>query len=163
MRLLHASAALALILAAPARAQLSNRAISVESGLSAPLGGGAASGPAFAVAASTWIGGDVEAFARVARTAAAGTGGRGADAALAGTVGLRLSLGPAPLRLQLLGDLGWARVDAAPAADDRFAFGLGAGVELFAATDLSVAARAALRGIGGEARLELALAVSAYF
>ena len=164
MRLPHAAVALALVLAAPAaRAQLSNRAISVESGLSAPLDGAGEARPVLAVAASAWIGGDVEGFARVGWTSAGGTDGRGADGVAIGTVGLRVSLGPAPLRLQLLGDLGWARVDAPLAAANRFACAVGAGIELFAATDLSVGARAVVRAIGSDVRIEAALALAAYF
>lgn len=163
MRPLRSALVLSLALVAPvARAQLSNTAISVESGISAPLGEGGGAGMAIAVSASTWLGGDVEGFARVGRAYAPGTAGRAADAALAGTLGLRLSLGPAPIRLQLLADVGWARAGSAEPRD-RFAFGLAGGLELFPARDLSVAVRAGPRGVGGALRLEAALAVAAYF
>ena len=161
---LRPATALAVLLAAPAaHAQVSNHAIAVESGVSAPLAVGGGGGATFAVSASTWIAGDVEGFARGAWTSAGRTAGRGADAATVGTLGLRLSLGPAPLRVQLLADVGWARVDASPVPEDRLAYGLGAGIELFAATDLSIGARALLRGAGGDLRLEPALAVAVYF
>lgn len=153
-------AAAALAAAPPAVAQLANHAISLETALSAPLGsrGGASAG--LAIAASRWLDGfargDLEGVLRVALASAGETGGRGA--AVAATAGLRLSLGRAPLRPQLLADLGWARTGG-----DRVAWGLSAGLEWFPATDVSLAARAALRGAGAALAAEGALGISAYF
>lgn len=164
MRLLLAAAVSAAALAAtPARAQLSNHSISVETGLSAPLRAGGGASAAFAVAATVWLDGDVEAVARVARASAPATAGRGADASLSGTLGLRLSFGRAPLRALLLADLGWARLGGGATSADRLALGVGVGLEAFVARDLSVSARAALRVVGAAPAGEGVLAVSAYF
>jgi hypothetical protein len=162
---LLALAASSSLLASPAAAQLANRAISVESGLSAPLQGGGGAGGTLALCAAAWLdggrGGDLEAVARVAIGSAPGTGGRVAAEALSATVGLRLSLGAAPVRPQVFADLGWAGIGGAGA--DRLAFGLGGGLEWFAAPDLSLAARGALRGAGAARAAEGVLAVAAYF
>ena len=98
--------------APPARAQVSNTGIAVESGAWAPLGAGGGLAPTFALSASRWIEGDVDAYARLAFGSADETAGRGAAPALAGTAGLRLSLGRAPLRPQGFLEAGWARVPA---------------------------------------------------
>lgn len=164
MRLVLAAVASAATLAAsPAAAQLSNRSISVESGLSAPLDRAGGAGAAFAAAATAWLEGDVEAVARIARTSAPATGGRAAAAALSGTVGLRLSFGGAPVRAQLVLDAGWARVEREGASADRLALGIGAGIEIFPAPDLSVAARATLRTFGAASAAEGVLAAGLYF
>jgi len=162
---LLALAAASSLLATPAAAQLSNRAISLESGISAPLQGGAAGG-AFALSATGWLDGgrlgDLDAVARVAVASAPETGGRAAAAAVSATVGLRLSLGHAPLRPQLFADLGWARLGG-EAGGDRLAFGLGAALEWFPTPDLSLAARGGLRGTGAALAAEAVAALSAYF
>ncbi|HET8542858.1 MAG TPA: hypothetical protein VFL83_23500 [Anaeromyxobacter sp.] len=160
--------AAALVLSAlptPAAAQLANHAISVESGVSTPLHGRAAPGAAFALSATAWIDGfdrgDLEGVLRVALASAPQTVGRASTAVLA-TGGLRLSLGRAPLRPQLFADLGWARLRGGTAGD-RVAYGLGAGLEWFPVPDLSVAARAALRGAGAALGAEGVLGLAAYF
>jgi hypothetical protein len=156
--------ALLLAAAAPAAAQLSNRSISVESGLSTPLAASRGAAPALALAAAAWLDGPVEAVARVGAGVAAEPGGRAAARALSGTAGLRVSLLPDPLRPQLGVEVGWARVSAASgAADDRLAFGVTAGLEWFPARDLALAVRGALRGFGRALSGELALAATAYF
>lgn len=164
MRLPHLALALAALLAAaPAAAQVSNHGIAVESGLSTPLGGGGGPAGTVAVTATTWLEGDVEGVARVAYTSAAETGGRAAAATTSGTLGLRLSAGHAPLRLQAFVDAGWARVEARGVAANRATFGVGLGLEWFAGRDLSLAPRLALRGAGGDPSLELTLALGGYF
>ncbi len=164
MRATHVLAAAVLLAAAsPAAAQLRNRSISAESGVSAPLAHGAGAQPAFALAATAWLDGPAEAVFRLAFGADAHTGGRAPDTSLSGTVGIRLSLSPDPLRAQLGFELGWARVRGPAASVDRFAFGGVAGLEWFPARDLSVAARVALRGAGSALSAELALALAAYF
>lgn len=148
-----------------AGAQLSNRSISVESGLSTPLAGGGAAFAALAASAATWLdgfeAGDLEGVLRVALASAADTEGRAAAGGVVATAGLRLSLGGAPLRPQAFAELGWARLRGP--ASDRIAFGLGAGLEWFPAPDLSLAARAAVRGAGGALAAEAVLAIAAYF
>ena len=160
---LAASALVLLLGPRPAPAQFSNHGLAVESGLSSPLGAGAGPGATFALTASTWLEGDVAAVARVARTSAGRTGVRAAASVTTGTLGLRLSLGHAPVRPQLFVDAGWASVDAGGGSADRAAFGAGAGLEWFPASDVSVAPRATLRVIGGEPSLELILALGGYF
>jgi hypothetical protein len=164
-RLLLACAALVLLLrAAPAAAQLRNRSISAEAGLSTPLGPPAPASAAFAVTATGWLEGDLEALARVALRAGPRTGGRDADGlAWSGTAGLRLSLLPEPFRPQVALEVGWARVDGPAGPSDRLAWAAGLGVEGFGARDLSVAARCALRGAGSAPSLEVTVGVAAYF
>ncbi len=149
--------------ASPAAAQLSNRSIAVESGLSAPLEGDAAPRAALALAATTWLDGDLEAVARLAFGAAPETSGRGLDGAVTGTVGLRLSLLPEPLRPQVSLELGWARRAGPAGAVDRLAYGAVIGIEWFPARDLSASARVALRGAGGALSTECVLGLAAYF
>ncbi|HEX9306176.1 MAG TPA: hypothetical protein VF894_01720 [Anaeromyxobacter sp.] len=160
-RVLLAAAVLAA--ASPAAAQLSNRSIAVESGLSAPIDGERGPSAALALAATAWLDADLEAVARVAFGAAPETGGRGLDGAVTGTAGLRLSLLPEPLRPQVSLELGWARVDRPSGTADRLAFGAVVGIEWFPARDLSASARAALRGVGGSLSTELVLGLAAYF
>ena len=74
IRLLAAPAALAA--ASPAAAQLSNRSISVESGVSLPSGDPARPSIPVAIAATTWLDGSFDAVARLALGAAAETSGR---------------------------------------------------------------------------------------
>ncbi len=161
-------AAAAVLSAAPSlpAAQLANRAIALESGLSTPLGSRGPPAAAVAFSASSWLegfdGGDLEGVLRVAFASAPQTNGRAAAAGLVATAGLRLSLGRAPLRPQLLADLGWARLRPGTPSN-RIAFGLGAGLEWFPVPDLSVSARAALRGAGADVAAEAVLAVAAYF
>ncbi len=145
------------------RAQLANRAISVESGVSTPLSARGRAAAAFALSAARWLDGfdaaDLHGVLRVAWASAPEPDGRGAATGLLATAGLRLSLGRAPLRPQLLADLGWARLRGA----DRVAFGMGAGLEWFPVPDLSVSARAARRGAGAELAAEGVLAFAGYF
>ncbi len=160
-------AAVVLASAVPSRpsAQLANRAISVESGISTPFGGRGAAAAAFAIAASRWLDGfddaDLEGVVRVALAAAPETAGRGAAAGVLATAGLRLSLGRAPLRPQLFADFGWARPRGR--SSDTVAFGIGAALEWFPAPELSVSPRLALRGAGAALAAEGVLAVAAYF
>lgn len=164
MRLLHTALAAAAALAAgPAFAQLSNHGIAVESGISSPLGKGGAPAATFALTASAWLEGDLEAVARVAYRSAAETGGRAAASAVTGTAGLRLSLGHAPLRPQLFVDAGWARLEADGAVASGGAFGVGAALEWFPASDFSVAPRISFRLAGGDRSLEVMLALGGYF
>lgn len=164
MRLLAAAATAALALAArPAAAQLSNHSIAVESGLSAPLSGGAGAGAALALAATTWLAGDLEAVGRVALASAPGTQDRAAARAWSGSLGLRLSLSTGRFRPQLSADLGWGRVGGSAGEGSALVLGLGAGLEAFPARDLSVAVRAGLRGAGTALSLDAVLAVAAYF
>jgi hypothetical protein len=160
--------AAALLAASPSlvAAQLANHGISVESGLSTPIGRRGPAAAAFALAASGWLegfeGGDLEGVLRVALASAPETPGRAPAGGVVATAGLRLSLGRAPLRPQLLAELGWGRYRGG-AASDRVAFGVGAGLEWFPAPDVSVSARAALRGAGAELSAEAVLGVAAYF
>ena len=153
--------------AAPASAQLSNRSIAVESGLSAPLRAGAQAGGALALSATAWLDGDLEAIARVSMRAGARTEDHGADdrsgTQWSGTAGLRLSLLPEPFRPQVSVELGWARLERSWGASDRLALGAGVGVEWFPARDVAVSARCALRGAGGVPSLDLVLGAAAYF
>ena len=153
--------------AAPAAAQLSNRSIAVESGLSAPLRGNAPAAAALALSATTWLDGDLEAIARVSLRAGPRTDDHGADgwsgSWWSGTAGLRLSLLPEPLRPQLSLEIGWARVERASGPSDRLALGAGVGLEWFPARDVAVSARCALRGAGEAPSLDLVLGAAAYF
>ncbi len=161
--LVHACAVGLALAASPAAAQLSNHGIAVETGISAPLGGGGGTAAAVALSASTWLEGDVEGVARVALASARGTDGRAAAPALSGTVGLRLSLGRAPIRPHAFVEAGWASLARDGGRSGALAAGVGAGVEWFAAGDLSLGARAALRVAGGAPALDLSLALSGYF
>lgn len=158
-------AAAAVLAAIPglASAQLASRSISVESGLATPLGGGGATGAALALAASTWLDelevGALDGVLRVAWGSARETDGRAPAGELAATAGLRLSLGRAPLRPQLLADLGWSW----RGTGGGLAFGVAAGVEAFVAADVSVALRVGLRGAGSDAAAEGLAALAAYF
>jgi hypothetical protein len=164
MRVLDTALVLGLALAAfPAAAQLSNHGIAVESGISRPLDGAGEAAASLALAASTWIEGDVEGVARVAFASASRTGGRAAVPGVLCTLGLRLSLGHAPVRPHLFADAGWARVGKGEATSDELVFGFGAGLEWFPAGDLSVGARTALRVVGGAPALDLVLALAGYF
>jgi hypothetical protein len=116
-----------------------------------------------ALAATTWIAGDVEAVGRVALASAPGTSDRAAARAWSGTLGLRLSLSTGRLRPQLGADLGWGRVGGSAGEGGALVLGLGAGLEAFPARDLSVSVRGALRGAGTALSLDAALAVAAYF
>jgi hypothetical protein len=163
MRTAHLVAVAALLsVASPAAAQLRNRSISVESGVSAPISAGSGARGVLALAATTWLDGAAEAVVRVAVAAAPETAGR-SSAAVAGTVGVRMSLLPDPLRPQLGVELGWAREDRPTGTADRIAFGVTAGLEWFPGRDLSVAARGAMRGVGSALSLDLVLALAAYF
>ena len=173
MALVRVLVTAALAAAAPrAAAQLSNRSIAVETGLSAPLGARAHAAEALALAATAWLDGDLEAVARIARWAEARTAGRAADVEAdadagrggwLGTAGLRLSLLPDPLRPQLWIEAGWARLLRPDGGADRLALGAGAGLEWFAGRDLSVSARCAIRGAGRSPRLDVVVGLAAYF
>ncbi len=164
MRALLRTIAAALVLAAsPAAAQLSNHSIAFEAGLSARHGSLHDVDTGLAVSASRWMEGDVEAVARVAFASAAETDGRATASAVSGTLGLRLSLLPDPVRPQLDAELGWSRVFGPGAAEDHVALGIGAGVEWFPARDTSIALRAALRGRPAAAVAEATLAAAIYF
>jgi hypothetical protein len=150
--------------AAPAVAQLSNRSISVESGLSAPTRAGAPAAAAFALAATGWLDGDLEAVARVALWAGPRTAGRASDGTgWTGTAGLRLSLLPEPLRPQVTIEAGWARVDGPAGPSDRLALGASLGVEWFVIRDASVVARCGVRGAGTSPSVEVVVGAAAYF
>jgi hypothetical protein len=164
MTVLRAALALAAALAAPsARAQHSNHGIAVESGIYAPFTGSSGAAPALAVSASRWLDGDLHLVARVAVASVPATAVRGAVPALSGTLGLRLSIGRAGTRPQLLADVGWARVESEGAVRDRATLGVGGGLEWFPASDLSVGARAMLRLTGGLAAADAVVALGAYF
>jgi hypothetical protein len=164
MRTPHLLVAAVLVLSAsPAAAQLRNRSIALEAGLSAPFDAPGGERPAVALAATVWLEGSAEAVARIAYAAASQPEGRATAAVVAGTAGVRVSLLPDPLRPQLGLEIGWARWSAAGRTEDRLALGATAGLEWFPARDLSVAARAALRGFGREPSLELVVAAAAYF
>lgn len=156
-------AALALVAARPARAQLSNHSISLESGLSAASSGGGAVLVSVALSAAAWLEGPFHATARVAWASAPRTGGRGADRVLTGTFGLRFAPGAGALRPEVLAEAGWARAGEGDRRRDRLALGAGGGVEWFPARDLSLAARAVLRGAASGWRIELGIAAAAYF
>ena len=164
MRLLPAIlSALALLAAHPAHAQRSNHSITLESGLSAPAGGGGATLVPVALSAAAWLEGAFQGTARLAWAFAPRTGGRGADAIFAGTLGLRYAPGASALRPELLLELGWARAEEGGRPKDGVALGLGGGAEWFPARDLSLATRAVLRRGATSWRLELGLAATAYF
>jgi hypothetical protein len=137
--------------------------VAVESGLSAPLSSEGGEHAAFALAASAWLEGPLEATARVAFATAAETPGRAPVTTASGTAGLRVSLLPDPLRPQLGLELGWARVAGPAGPEDRLAFAAAAGLEWFPARDVSIAARGALRGAGDTLSIELMLGAAAYF
>ncbi len=164
MRSLLAAAALLSATPSVATAQLANRSISLESGVSTALGTPGPAVAAFAISASRWLEGlgrgDLDGVLRVSYASAPRTTGRGPAGAVVATAGLRLSLRPAPLRPQLLADLGWARLRD---ASSRLAFGLGAALEWFPVPDVSVSARAGLRGAGTAMAGEGVLAFAAYF
>lgn len=165
MTVLRAALALAAVaVAAPAAAQLSNRSIALESGLSTGIGPGGAPRPAFAIAATGWLDGPVEAVARVRYGSAERTGGRGADAIFAGTLGLRASLLPDPLRPQLGIEVGWSRrVGADGTVADRLAAAALLGLEWFPARDVAVALRGGYRWLAGTLSAEAVGGVAAYF
>jgi hypothetical protein len=157
------AAAVLLASASPAAAQLRNRSISVEAGLAAPFDARGGGRPAVALAATAWLDGSAEAVARVAYASAPQPNGREAAALVSGTAGVRFSLLPDPLRPQLGLELGWARRLAGGRAQDRLALGATAGLEWFPTRDVSIAARGAVRGFGGDPTLELGVAAAAYF
>ncbi len=164
MRTFRRAIAATLVLAAwPAAAQLSNHGVALEAGATVPAGasGGAAAG--VALTASSWIEGDLEGVARVAFSAADETEGRGAAPSVSGTVGLRLSLLPDPVRPELQVEIGWARVVSRGSTDDRLALGMGGGLEWFPARDASLAVRLAVRGSPAHLRVEAAVAAAVYF
>jgi hypothetical protein len=164
MRATRLAPALAVLLAAPpAAAQLSNHGIAVESGVSAPLRGARAVAGTIALSATTWLTGELEGVARVARASVPGTAGRAAATGWIGALGLRLSLGDRTVRPQVLADVGWASAGGEGGPSPRLAVRVGAGVEAFLARDLSISARAALRVTGGAAAGEGILALAAYF
>ncbi len=162
-------AAAALLAASPAlaSAQLASRSISLESGLSTPLAGRGSASAGLALAASAWLEdldvGSLDGVLRVAWSYARETPDRAAADGFAATAGLRLSLGRAPVRPQVFADVGWSWWLRGTGPGDGLALGVGAGIEWFPATDVSVSARAALRGTGSDAAGEGVLALAAYF
>ncbi len=163
---LRLAALAALLASSPAAAQLSNRSISVESGLSFPTGDGSHASVPVAIAATAWLEGPFDAVARVAFRAAAEPSGRGTARRAEGTAGLRWSFGTDALRPQLQLELGWAHAagwEAAAPASGLVA-AAGAGLEWFARRDVALASRASLRRGPGEGwRPELTLGASFYF
>ncbi len=157
--LLAVTAAAAVLLPAASAAQLSHRSIALEAGITGEPGERGGVAGAAALCATAWLDGPAEAFVRLALGSARATGGRGADA-WSGTVGVRLSAGSGPIRPQAEAGAGWARSGG---GGDRFAWSLGAGLEWFPALDLSLALRAGIRGAGGAAAAEAAVAATAYF
>ena len=156
--------ALALAAATPAGAQLANRSIALESGLSTPLRAGEGVVGGIALVATSWLDGELEALARLAFGAGARTRDRAAAAdAWTGTAGLRLSLAPEPLRPQVSLEVGWRRTEGVDGPRGALALGAGVGVEWFPARDLSLALRGALRTAGAGPELDASLAAAAYF
>jgi len=143
---------------APARGQLSNRSISLESGVAAS--GGAAAALA-AITASHWLDADFHLTARLAWGDAPGTTGRVAASALAGTAGLAWAPGTGPLRTRLFAEAGWARIGSGAGARSG-ALGAGGAVEWFVGRDLALHAGIAARRAGAW-RLELAAGISVLF
>lgn len=158
--LLAVTAAAAVLLPAAAAAQMSHRSIALEAGIAGELGGKGRGAGAAGLCATAWLDGPAEAFARLSLGSARATGGRGADF-WSGTVGVRLSAGSGPVRPQVEAGAGWARIGGG--GSDRIAWSLGAGLEWFPALDLSLALRAGIRGAGGAAAAEAAVAATAYF
>lgn len=157
--------AVSLASASPAAAQLSNRSISLESGLAVPLGEGGAAAVPVALAATTWLEGPLDAVARLSFGVAGEPSGRAAAHRLEGTAGLRWSFGSDAVRPHVQLELGWAR-SAAPdgAGADGLVAAAGAGLEWFARRDVALCARASARHLAAEpARLELLLAAARYF
>lgn len=163
MRAPHLLAAIVLSAAQPALAQVSPRAISVESGLSAPLGRGAGAHAPIALCAALWLEGSVDVVLRLATGVAPRTPSAGEAEWLSGTAGLRWSLAPGPLRPQLFAELGWAQAGVAGRA--RAVGGAGAGLEWFLARDVALGVAAALRRApdGAGWRLDGTAGVAAYF
>lgn len=155
-------AAVGLAAAAPARGQLSNHAIALESGISSGFAAGAAPAVPVAIAASRWLEGDVDAVARVAFGAARETAGRGAAAFARWTAGLRWSPGCGRARPQLHLEAGAA---TSRGAAPRWTAGAAAGVEAFVLRDVALAARVGGRlPLGrGAPELEALAGVWVYF
>jgi hypothetical protein len=165
MTLLRAAFALAAAaVATPAAAQLSNRSLALESGLSTGVGPGGPARAAFAIGATAWLEGPLEAVARVRYGAGQRTSGRGADALFAGTVGLRASLLPDPPRPQLEVEVGWSRrVAADGTVADRAAAAASVGLEWFPSRDVSISVRAGYRWLAAALSAEAVAGVAAYF
>jgi hypothetical protein len=153
---------LALLLApAAARGQLSNRFVALEAGVFAPLAEGGAAGVPVALTAGMWLEGDLDLFARLTWAAAARTTGRPSDSAILPEVGVRWSAIPAPLRLQLLAQVGWRQVLGGGGSLTGAA---GIALEAFVARDLSVSVRFAVRETwGAGASAEGAAGATLYF
>jgi hypothetical protein len=164
MRLRHAAAAALVALAVPAAAQVAPHAVSLEAGPSFALSGPRARAVPVALSAARWLEGDVDVVLRVAQATAARTEGRPAAGWYAGTIGLRWSLRPGPVRPQLLVEAGWARGRGPGAGAGRLALGAGGGLEWFLARDVAAIATCALRrGADPGARLEAAAGAIVYF
>lgn len=163
MRLAHVLAAVVLSAAHPALAQVSPRSISVESGVSAPMGRGAGAHAPIALCAALWLEGDVDVVLRLATGAAPRTPSAGEVEWFAGTAGLRWSLAPGPLRPQLFAELGWAQAGGGDRA--RPVVGAGAALEWFLARDVALGVSAALRRApdGAGWRLDATAGLAAYF
>lgn len=163
MRALQVLALLLVSVAPPALAQVSPRAISLESGVSAPLGRGSGAHAPLALSAALWLEGSVEVVLRMATGSAPRTASAEGVDWHAGTAGLRWSLAPGPLRPQLFAELGWAVAGEAGRA--RPVGGAGVGLEWFPARDVALAATTALRRApdGAGWRLDTTAGVAAYF
>jgi hypothetical protein len=152
------AALLALLLAAappPAVAQPSNRSLALEGAL------GAHGRQAFALAAGTWLDGDVEAVARLRLEVAPRTPVRAAAWATAPSLGLRWAPDAGEWR-----PAAGLEVGARWAPDGRAAMtgGLRAGLEWLAARDVALAGGVGLRWTAGEgAAAEAALGLTLYF
>jgi len=151
-----------LLAAAPARAQLSNRFLRVEAGVLAPLDGAGDPTPSLAVAAGLWLGGDLDLVARVAWASRSRTPGREADGALLPSVGLRWCPGSSSVRPEVHAEVGWTE-PVGLAGGGLFA-GMGLGLEVFPARDLSLGIGAALRaGAVPGTSAEIGISGTAYF
>ena len=158
------AAAVALLAAAPAAAQLSNRSIALESGISTPLRAGEGVVGGLALVATAWLDGELEALARLAFGAGARTADRAAAGdAWTGTAGVRLSLAPEPHPPQVSLEVGGRRTLGPDGGQGALVLGAGLGVEWFVARDLSLALRGAIRGAGSGPELEASLGAAAYF
>jgi len=136
--------------------------LSVESGACAPIRGPGGARAPLVLGATRWLEGDVDAIFRLAFGSAPEPGGRGADRFVLASAGARWSVLPDPVRPQLSVEAGFRRWSGGRLGATLAA---AAGVEVFVASDLSVAARAAARFPLGAGRPEadLALGVSVYF
>jgi len=153
-------ALLLLALAAPARAQVATREITVETGISAPVGRGDGAAAPLALAAALWLEGDLDLVLRLAGRSASRTGERPAVVRVSGTAGLRWSFAPSPLRPQVFVEAGW---EGTPSGEGGLAVGLGAALEWSPARGLALFASGAGRWAPAGWRLEATAGAGAYF